>query len=469
MSENINSYMDSDSFYYSMTHNGKEMRNLLNKSLFLPSNPIGDLELPILGHFYNHMDQVLYTDETRNISKYRVEGFVNENHDKQKLITCTSSRISINFFPGSNDSLFFLRQIQIADNDVLYSSALHYFVDYKWNKERYLIIAYSSIYVGYFIFHSIWIAQNFYNEKFIDAVNIINWILLGFEFYQAAAVGLINHFSHLWNWMDLSGNICLIGYCFMFRNHYDFGDKKFDMEVGDSHRRFMTFLITWGSIAMLLRGIDQLNIFEKTRVMMTMMSQTLFDMSAFLVVLGIMLFIFAQLEMIMNMQALDNNEPNIGNYIVTMYQQLFGENPSPDDLNKDLSLLFLYIISTVIMNVMTLNLLISIIAGTYDRVQSISKATDLKQRASMLEQLETILICFRNKGRHKYLHVLRYSKEDGGGEDGEGDEGEKNDRWEGTMRRVTNRMEKILDLAAAQQHELIEVKKQMMDMTNSYQ
>lgn len=86
----------------------------------------------------------------------------------------------------------------------------------------------------------------------------------------------------------------------------------------------------------------------------------------------------------------------------------------------------------------------------------------------MLEQLETILICFRNKGRPKYLHVLRYSNEEGG-EDGEEDGGDKNDRWEATMRRVTTRMEKILDLASAQQGDIIEVKKQMMDMSNSYQ
>ena len=119
---------------------------------------------------------------------------------------------------------------------------------------------------------------------------------------------------------------------------------------------------------MLLRGIDQLNIFQKTRVMITMMSETLFDMSAFLVVLGIMLFIFAQLDMIMNMQALDNNDKKVDYYLVILYQQLFGENPDPDDLDKDLSILFLYILSTVIMNVMTLNLLISIIGGTYDRV-----------------------------------------------------------------------------------------------------
>jgi hypothetical protein len=101
--------MDSDSFYYSMTHNGKEMRNLLNKTLFLPSNPTGDLELPIIGSFFNRRDQVMYTDVTRNISNYKIERHVNTKHDKQKMILCTSSRISINFFPGSNESLFFLR------------------------------------------------------------------------------------------------------------------------------------------------------------------------------------------------------------------------------------------------------------------------------------------------------------------------------------------------------------------------
>jgi hypothetical protein len=75
--ENINSYMDSDSFYYSMTHNGKEMRNLLNKTLFLASNPTGDLQLPIIGKFFTRQDYVMFEDETRNISKYQVESFVN--------------------------------------------------------------------------------------------------------------------------------------------------------------------------------------------------------------------------------------------------------------------------------------------------------------------------------------------------------------------------------------------------------
>lgn len=126
--------------------------------------------------------------------------------------------------------------------------------------------------------------------------------------------------------------------------------------------------------------------------------------------------------MIMNWQALDNYQA-LGVYIVTMYQQLFGENPPPEDLEKDSSLLFLYFLSTVILNVMTLNLLISIIGNTYDRVQSISKATDLKQRAAMLEQLETILICFRKRGEPKYLHVLRYTGEEGNEEDEGADEG----------------------------------------------
>jgi hypothetical protein len=90
----------------------------------------------------------------------------------------------------------------------------------------------------------------------VDTVNIINWILLAFEFYQASCVGLIKHFSSIWNWIDVSGNLCLIIYCFEFYKHYKGEKDGFDMEVGDSHRREMTLLITWGSIMMLLRGID---------------------------------------------------------------------------------------------------------------------------------------------------------------------------------------------------------------------
>lgn len=132
MPENYGSYMDIDSFYYSMTHNGADMRKLLNKTLFLPSFPTQDLVLPVIGHLGNGKDFKMFVDETRNISMKKIETYVNLNHDEQKIVECTSSRIALNLFPGSEESLHFLRNLQEADNDVLYSSPLQNFIDYKW-------------------------------------------------------------------------------------------------------------------------------------------------------------------------------------------------------------------------------------------------------------------------------------------------------------------------------------------------
>lgn len=159
--------------------------------------------------------------------------------------------------------------------------------------------------MSYFIVHSIWTSKYLQSSAYTQAIQTINWVLLVFEFYQAFCVGPVDHFKNLWNWGDLSGHVCIIAYANIYDKEYT-PEKGWKIEQHTSMRSFTTFLITWGTLILLLRGIDQLNIFKATRVMMTMMSQTLWDMSAFLIVLAIMLFIFAQIELICNWQALDN-------------------------------------------------------------------------------------------------------------------------------------------------------------------
>jgi len=57
-------------------------------------------------------------------------------------------------------------------------------------------------------------------------------------------------------------------------------------------------------------------------------------------------------------------------YFITLlggeYQQMFGENPSPDDM-KGIKWM-LYFMSSMVMNVVALNLLIAVISETYGKV-----------------------------------------------------------------------------------------------------
>lgn len=71
-----------------------------------------------------------------------------------------------------------------------------------------------------------------------------------------------------------------------------------------------------------------------------------------------------------------------------IYEQTFGENP---DVEIDLIQFLVYITSTLFLNIVTMNLLISIISDTYDRVTMTQKATDNKQKLDLLLQTERLL------------------------------------------------------------------------------
>lgn len=130
--------MDRDAFYHAMTHSGVATKRLLDKTLFLPSQASGKLELPLIGHLHKSAyargdnRQEMFTDETRNISLHSIQKYVEVDHSEQKIIQCEASRIALNLTAGSDESLYFLRMVQEADNDALYSSPLSHFIDYKW-------------------------------------------------------------------------------------------------------------------------------------------------------------------------------------------------------------------------------------------------------------------------------------------------------------------------------------------------
>ena len=73
------------------------------------------------------------------------------------------------------------------------------------------------------------------------------------------------------------------------------------------------------------------------------------------------------------------------------YQQTFGENPDED---SQLNIFTVYIVATVFLNIVAMNLLISIIQDTYDKVTMTQQAADYKQRLDLLLESERIHKCF---------------------------------------------------------------------------
>lgn len=127
--------------------------------------------------------------------------------------------------------------------------------------------------------------------------------------------------------------------------------------------------------------------------------------------------------------------------IVAAYQVMFGENPETTELtaanSNDWKFDFLfYLIHTNVINVICLNILISIVTDNYDNVQSRMNAIDLKEKASILLQHELIMRWNYELFNPQYLFLIRYKKE---GIDGFGGD----DEWQGKMRALKNSVQMV--------------------------
>lgn len=106
---------------------------------------------------------------------------------------------------------------------------------------------------------------------------------------------------------------------------------------------------------------------------------------------------------------------------------MFGENT--DWANIDSFPKFLmYIVATNIINIICLNILISIVTDNYENVQQKIKAIDRKQQAQLLEDNEKIMLNKKNSGYPKYLFVISY-------ENGLNDKTQ-TQQWQGRAREV---------------------------------
>jgi hypothetical protein len=78
---------------------------------------------------------------------------------------------------------------------------------------------------------------------------------------------------------------------------------------------------------------------------------------------------------------------NFGKEFALTYMVLFGDNPDTTNLSTVKWIILFF--QTVFINIVMLNLLISVIMNSFDRMKSIEKATEYKSMAAMLCEVET--------------------------------------------------------------------------------
>ena len=172
-----------------------------------------------------------------------------------------------------------------------------------------------------------------------------------------------------------------------------------------------------------------------------MIIETILDMRAFV---GLLLFFLLTMSVIQHMLNLmdpvdeenenDSNSAlypiaNLWNNFKMMYSFMLGEVIGTSD---PIIRWIFFLILTLMVNIVVLNLLIAIISNTFDRVQSNQKAVDCKELAQMMLEVEQMMIWRRGYGTFEYLCILNYDQMDA-----------EEDEWEGKMRTIFEKFDKL--------------------------
>lgn len=172
-------------------------------------------------------------------------------------------------------------------------------------------------------------------------------------------------------------------------------------------------------------------VFSNFRNLIRMIKESMKNMTYFLLVLVLVIFMFSLMNLAIDERKFKESlyhgrvyltgpkrgemipRPNIFDTIGTQYQIIFGENPEiPFDDWNNADKVALYVLFTLIVNILMLNLLISIISDVYERVQSFDNSIDMKAKCYLLHETGQIIGYFKYKSCFRRLCCCFKKKED---------------------------------------------------------
>jgi hypothetical protein len=148
------------------------------------------------------------------------------------------------------------------------------------------------------------------------------------------------------------------------------------------------------------RGISYFRIFSRTRYMINLITEVIKDVLPFLIILGYSTIAFGFILKLMNLDVTTSSS----NYLSTSYLITLG---NMSDGSYSTIQWICFILATIINPVIMMNLLISIMGDTHDRVQESKEVADYRELANLILEIEIATIWQRNVICLQRMHVCR--------------------------------------------------------------
>lgn len=292
----------------------------------------------------------------------------------------------LNMNPGANESLDIIKALISTENATIFlSQFVKIILEEKWKKVRSVLYIQASLYLLYLIVISCY--STFEGMFLLIFSFVLNVILILYELKQAISSGS-DYFSDPWNYLDL---IRLIFATLMFITDIIVGNVYSELIIA------LVLLVSW------MRGIAYFRVFKATRYYINLIYEVILDIIPFLM---IVLYSTLAFSFIFERVFRDpTNEPFSYFFYLSMSWELNLGTFSSENYS---TLMYLAFILHAILNpILMLNLLISVMSNTFERVNSQVEVADSKELAKMILEAELVYAWNRDNVEKEYLHMIK--------------------------------------------------------------
>lgn len=279
------------------------------------------------------------------------------------------------------------------------------YVQFLWEKYYSWVFLYSKISSIQFITLSLHLVFHFSSPHYAVCMIIFTLAALSVEARQMMLESL-DYLCSVWNWLDFFGNTIIIRHYVDHLNHIGYDTKGIKFFKSDWDKEIMLI-----GIALIgLRAASNLRIYKRFRVQIELLKMSIYDMIPFLCILFFMIFIFTLIQAVLD----KDGAFSMSEFFLTFgqsYQIMLGENPNPNEDLTSRTHWIIYFGYTLLVNIVSLNLLISVISNTFDCVQASMEAVHCRTKAQILLEIATQMTWNRDHGTRMHLHFVHYSNE----------------------------------------------------------
>lgn len=292
----------------------------------------------------------------------------------------------LNMNPGSNESINFVKALISTENETVFmSDFIKIILEEKWKKIRSVLYIQSLLYLIYLIAISCY--STFEGMFLLILSFVLNVFLILYELKQAISSGS-DYFSDIWNYFDL---LRLILATLMFITDIIAGAVYSEVIIA------LVLLISW------MRGIAYFRVFKATRYYINLIYEVILDILPFLMIVFYSTLAFSFIfERVF--RDTSNQVPGYFYYLSVSWELNLGAFSSSDYT----TLMYLaFILHAVLNPIIMLNLLISVMSNTFERVNSQVEVADNKELAKMILEAELVYAWNRDNMVKEYFFMVK--------------------------------------------------------------